>query len=425
MRNPTVRKLLTDRKLRSLSTAKPIGEQYTIWDTLNPHFGVRVSAGGKVAFVAVKRPAGSKVPIRVTLGHFPSMSLEQARKAASAALAELIAGKVPRQERERRHAEQREADANTFAAVVERYKLHVAKARTARQIGLLLDRELVSRWGDRSIATIRRREVIAMVEDIKAGKGPGAARQTLIYAKRVFRFAIGRDLLDASPADHVLALELIGKKVPRQRVLNESEIKALWLATAWDTSDDVEAHQRGRWPVAPFVRLLLLLGVRRGELGAARESQIDLDKGTWLIPSESSKTAEPHLVPLPKIAVDIFRSLPRFIGGDLCFTNDGKRQLGSWTWLKKEIDAKAGLSGWTLHDLRRTARSGWSALGIAPHVCEMMLGHAQPGIIPTYDTHRYEHERRAALAAWARRIAEIVTPSPPKRDNVVDMPLRA
>src|SRR5207249_1803134 len=118
--------------------------------------------------------------------------------------------------------------------------------------------------------------------------------------------------------------------------LSDSEIKAIWNATKWNTSPGVEDHQRGRWPMAPFIRLLLLLGVRRGELGKARFAAIDLDKGEWLIPPENAKTGQPHLVPLPAEAVRIFESLPRFDGGDVVFTNDGKRPLGSWTFLKKE-----------------------------------------------------------------------------------------
>ena len=110
-----------------------------------------------------------------------------------------------------------------------------------------------------------------------------------------------------------------------------------------------------------------------------------------------------------------------FVGGDLVFTNDGRRGLVAWSAIKRELDAAVGkIDRWTIHDLRRTARSNWSALGVAPHIAEMMLGHKQPGIVGVYDTHRYEQERRAALELWARRIADIVAP-PPETGNVVKM----
>jgi integrase len=425
-----MRKLLTERGLRAL---KPRPKQFTIWDSLIPPFGVRVSATGRKAFIVMRRPAGSTRPIRVTLGHYPALSLEQARTEASVALAELVAGKRPRQERQRRQDEQREIEETTFAAVAKRYLGHIGKRRTFTAIEQLVERELVSRWGDRPIASISRREIIGAVEAVRDSKrrkgrrtlgGPAAAWKVFTYTSRIFRFAVARDLLEHSPADHVSATELLGKKKVRQRTLSDSEIKALWQATEWSTDESVEIHERGRWPLAPFVRLLLLLGVRRGELAAARWGQIDLDRGTWLIPAEHSKTAEPHLVPLPAEAVRILRSLQQFVGGDLVFTMDGRRGLAAWTAIKRALDALTKLDSYTFHDLRRTARSNWSALGVAPHIAEQMLGHKAPGIIPVYDTHRYEHERRAALELWSRRIAEIVAP-PPASPKVIPIPLRA
>lgn len=412
-----MRKLLTDR---SLQATKPKGTQFMVWDQIIPAFGVRVSAGGKKAFIVMRRPAGGSKPIRVTLGHYPAMSLERARQAASAALAELISGKVPRQERERRLAEQREIEATTFRAVTSRYLQHIASRRSRDSIAGLIEREWISRFGDRPIASISRREIIAAIEGIrdckrrKGGKrlgGPAAARKALRYLKRICRFAVARDLLTTSPADHVSAAELLGKETVRQRTLIDAEIKQIWTAMAWDIADDTAVQHRGRWPSAPFVRLLLLLGVRRGELAAARWTDIDLQRRTWLIPSEHAKTAEPHLVPLPLEAVHILESLPRFTGCEFVFTYDGKRPIVAWSPFKERIDEMVGkIKPWTLHDLRRSARSNWSALGVQPHIAEMMLGHRQGGIIGTYDTHRFEHERRAALEAWSRRIAEIVSP---------------
>jgi integrase len=428
MRNPTVRKLLTDRKLGSLSRAKPNGEQYAIWDTINPHLAVRVSAKGKLAFIVMRRPAGGPKPVRVTLGHYPAMNLQAAREAAGEALAELVAGKRPKQERERRVAEQREADNTTFAAVAERYLKHAEGRRTITAIRQLVERELVSRWGARPIGAISRREVIAMVEDVKdstrrKGKrqlgGPVAARRALTFAARIFRFAVARDLLEHSPADHIAASELLGRKAPRQRTLTDAEIARILTAVPWSVADGVEPQDRGRWPTAPLLWLLLMLGLRKSELSMAKWDDVDFAKATLFVPPERSKTDTAHIVPLPTAALRIFETLPRFVGGDFIFTNDGRRPFASWSAFKREIDMAVGsMAHWTTHDLRRTARSNWSALGVAPHIAEMMLGHRQPGIVSVYDVHRFEHERRVALEAWSRRIAEIVSPSPPV-SNVV------
>jgi len=162
----------------------------------------------------------------------------------------------------------------------------------------------------------------------------------------------------------------------------------------------------------------LLCGVRRGELGKARWSDVDLTKGEWTIPAEDTKTSQSHIVPLSAEAARIFGSLPRF-SGDLIFTNDGKRPLGAFTFLKNELDAASGVKKWVLHDLRRTARTSWSRLGVAPHVSELLLGHARKGVEGVYDCWSYLPERRAALTLWANHIAEIVSPPPEEDDTVV------
>jgi integrase len=424
-----MRKLLTDRSLKAL---KPKSKQYTCWDTSNPHFAVRVSGKGKIAFVVMRRPAGSPRPVRVTLGHYPTMTLEKAREEASKAIAELLAGKKPTEERKRERERQAEKDATTFAGVAKRYKdfLRGNKARTAEHVAKLIDRDLVSRWDGRPIASITKRDVIDLVDWIKdhrgkrAGErvgGPAAARQALVYARRIFKFAQARDLIEHSPADLIDSKQIIGVKKPRQRVLTDEEIRVVWNAVAWNTAPGIEIRDRGRWPTAPFVRLLLLLGVRRGELGKARWRDVDLDKAEWLIAPEHAKTGKPHVVWLPHEAVRIFASLPRFAGGDLIFTNDGVRPIGGLSHLKQEIDHKSGVTGWTLHDLRRTARTNWSRLGIAPHVSELMLGHARKGIEGTYDHWSYLPERREALERWAQHIHEITSPPPPEDGKVVKL----
>src|SRR5215471_14949133 len=131
---------LTDRGLKALA-AKPTQKQVTKWDALLPGFGVRISAGGKLAFVVMRRPAGSPRPVRVTLGHYPAMALEDAREKAREAIAELLAGKKPTEERKRRLQQQAEADLTTFAGIAKRYVGFIrTEARTVDTISQLIDR---------------------------------------------------------------------------------------------------------------------------------------------------------------------------------------------------------------------------------------------------------------------------------------------
>jgi len=119
-------------------------------------------------------------------------------------------------------------------------------------------------------------------------------------------------------------------------------------------------------------------------------------------------------VPLPSMAVDLLRSLPRFTGGDFVFSTTGGRSgIRSFGLYKNAIDARAtGLTDWRFHDLRRSARTNLAALGVTPFIAELILGHQQKGVHAVYDVHTYQTEKREALERWANRLRDIVTPPP-------------
>jgi integrase len=206
--------------------------------------------------------------------------------------------------------------------------------------------------------------------------------------------------------------DLAGAKKPRQRVLDDRELRILWRAT-----EGPEAIYYG-----PFVRLLLLLGVRRSELGRAPWAEFDLDAASWTIPPHRQKSDDPHIVPLAPAALAILRSLPRgngyAIGGAPIHYSRAKRQLDARI---KALNGGRPIPNWTWHDLRRTFRTGLGRCGVLPHVAELAIGHRQPGLHRVYDQHRYDAEKRAALNAWATHLLGIV--QPPDGEGVV-VPLR-
>ena len=236
---------------------------------------------------------------------------------------------------------------------------------------------------------------------------------TLSYTRRLFSWALPRYELEHSPCDHISGVDLIGVRPSRKRVLSDSEIALVWRAT------------EGVVAVGSYVRLLLLLGARRRELGDATWSEFDLDKGTWVVPAGRMKTDEAHSIPLPPLAVDILRKL--LLSGLL--PRPGARVFGAthnYDRLKRALDARVkalnggkALPRFTLHDLRRTMRTGLSTIGIAPHIAELCIAHRQRGIVQVYDLHRFDDEKRAALEAWAERVMSIVSPHPPTDDNKV------
>jgi integrase len=341
------------------------------------------------------------------------LSLADAREKAWPLLRDLKNGIDPRQ----RAADAKRAEvakqANTYGAIAEEFlKRHVARARTAGAIELRVRRELVARWGDRPITDISRADVIHMLDGIVDRGHPEAARQTLMYGSRLHDWAIARGIygLETSPYDRLRARDLLGSKKSRQRVLSDNELMLIWRATA-------------DWSLyGAYVRLLLLLGVRRNELARATWAEIDLDRPLWVIPPGRMKSDEGLSVPLPPIAVEILRALPRFTA-PYVFTVRGSRPLNDFGMLKLRLDKRiAALNGgkalehWTLHDCRRTFRTTLSTLGITPHVCELCVGHRQPRLFRTYDLYRYDDEKRHAFEAHAARLLSIVEPPPP---NVV------
>jgi integrase len=295
-----MKQTLSDRLLRSL--ARPRAKPQEVWDQQQRGFGCRVSKHGHVSFFAMRRPRGSSKSVRIKLGDFPAMPLSEARQRARALLMELQDGVDPRA---RRAAEARAAareTASSFANVAENFIVrHVRSKRTARAIERLIRRELIPRWGERPIASITRADVIALVDEIVDRGHLGMAHQVFIYTRRLFGWAIPRYDLENAPTDHVSIKDLAGARKPRQRVLDDREIRLLWAAT-----DGPEATYYGA-----FARMLLLSGARRSELGRAPWAEFDLDAASWTIPPHRQKSDTSHVVSLSTPALAILRSLSR------------------------------------------------------------------------------------------------------------------
>ena len=390
-----------------------MGKRLVVWDTALPSFGVRMTDKGKVSFFVMRRRQGDSRPIRVGLGSYPAVGLSEARERARAALAELASGFSPA----RRKAAERTAEAqraeSTVEAVAEAFiSRHAATKRTGVAIGQLIRREVVTRWGERQIGEITRGDVIQMLESI-ADRSPSAARQAWIYTNRLFSWATNRETvgLTASPCGRINIADLAGAPKARERILSEAEMQNVWRVTR-------AAH----FPFDPFVRLLLVLGCRRGELAGMRRDELDLAAGLWHLPGGRTKNGQPRTLPFPKAALEILRSLPTFRGRYVFSTTSGERPISGFSDLKERLDRRVaaefppGQPHWTLHDLRRTMRTHLSSLPISATVAELMIGHQQRGIRAIYDRYAYISEQRAAFELWTDRLRAIVEEAP---ENVV------
>ena len=394
------RKTLTDRLLRTLKTDAA--------DAVVPGLAVRIGAAGQKTFVLVGRypgrrqsnSAGDRRLSRDLAGtgprHRPRLDCPRSNAAS-----------IPRSRSRSSGKQTASAQSNTFGAVAESFlEKHAASRRTAAAIGRLVRGKLISRWRDRPIDTIGKRDVIAMIEDIQEKSGAAMARQSLTYARRLFGWAAARDLVLVNPCAAVATADFLPPKVSRDRVLTDAELALVLKATAADGVG---------YPTAPFTRFVLLTACRRGEAAGAVWAEFDLAQGTWLLPAARVKNASEHALPLPPAAIDLLAALPRFAGSDFVFSDTaGRRPISGFSTRKAKLDARiaelnAGvpIAPFTWHDLRRSVASGMAALGVAPHVIESILNHRSgviSGVARIYNRHDFRAEKAHALELWAAHL---------------------
>ena len=283
-----------------------------------------------------------------------------------------------RHEDDRRAVEQERRE-NTFGAVAEDFiKRHLAGQRRAEPSEREIRAELISRWKDKPVGDITRRDVVAMVDTLLDRGAKRQAHNILGHARTIFNWAINRGVygLEQSPCDRLRPSALIGEKATRQRVLTDAEIGAIWRAT-----------EGLGYPYGPLCRLLMLTGQRKAEVAEARWSEFDPDKKVWTIPPERFKSGSSHLVPLSGDSVALLNELPRFAGGDYLFsTRAGRNPVNGFSKAKARLDGllaeemPSPPEPWVLHDIRRTVRTRLSALRVPEPVAEMVIGHARKGL---------------------------------------------
>jgi integrase len=401
---------LTDRYLKSLQNKKP-EQRRDHADAFLPGFGVHQSESGALAFyVGARWPTHPDSWTQRRVGKYPAMSLEQAREKAKGWLTMLDRGIDPRVQEIKERAAAQRAAVNSFAYIAGEFlDRYASKLVHAGKISTMVEKEFVRRWGARSASDIEPAEVAAAIRII-AKRSEAQAHISLSHLRRMYNWAIasGEFGLDRSPVERLKPADLIGRKVSRERVLNDAELRAVW-----------EAASTEGYPAGCIVQVLILTGQRLNEIAGLSWTEIDLDRALISIPAERMKQSRAHEIPLSDIALDILRGLPRFARGDFVFTSTGgeKPTIG-FGRVKERLDKRSGVSEWVLHDLRRTCRTHWSALPVQDVVRELAMAHAQKGMHAVYDQHRYLEEKRELFRLWEMRLQRILHPTPA---DVVDL----
>lgn len=350
---------------------------------------------------------------RILLGHFPDMALERARKAAQELRERADEGIDPRRAKPRRIPTA--ATPTLSAAAVDSHSVeHLAsdflerfiKPRRKHQkpVATMLAKDVLPKWKGRDARTITPAEVLEVLDGIVDRGSKVMANRVASVLTQMFRWGIHRRIVESSPVQ--LLFRPGGQEKPRERALSDAELKALLK----EPQKLVRLHR-----TAHVIQILLLTGQRRGELAAARWRDIDLEARTWRIPDENSKTGRGHVVPLSDWARDEFKALkaeaeqsryvlPSSPGADEPI--DAKQLTRSLAKCRARFKA-AKIDAFTLHDLRRTCRTGLAKLKVAPHIAERVLNHAQEKIPGTYDVHDYLEEKREALEKWAAHLQDL------------------
>jgi len=361
-----------------------------------PGLYLRLSHGG------AKTWSYSTGKMRLALGTYPEMTLAEAHEAWRQVRKEIKAGRDPRATLNRKPA------STVFADVAEEWlRRDIAGNRTEGEYRRILKKDVLPAWGHLQIHEITRRHVLDLLDGIVDRGKPTMALRTYMRLHRLFAWAVKRGIVDANP---VATVEKPAGEVRRDRVLDDKELVAVWRAA-----------EQLSYPVGHAVRLLILTGARRDEIAKLRWAEIEDD--TIHLKGERTKNGEPHDIPLSAPARGLLvEEVPRI--GDYVLTFNGVSPINNWDGPKRQLDKISGLTGWRLHDLRRSLATGLQKLGVALQVTEAVLGHvsgSRAGVVGIYQRHDYAAEKRAALEAWGEHVMALVE----GRETGVVLPIRS
>jgi integrase len=360
-------------------------------------FGIRKFASGK-AYYIIKYSVAGKTR-RLSLGEVTRGNLKAMRTLASEVKARGRVGQDVVAEKRAAAAK----NAVTLGELVPKY-LQARKDEVRENTYSEWERYLQQTWKPlhkHAIDAITRDTVVTIIDRLAHKVAADRARTAL---SALYSWAIDCRYLDGNPT---LGIRSRAKGGSRTRVLTEAELIEIWRACLDD--------DHGR-----IVRLLILTGQRRAEVGNLRWSELDLEKRQVTLPEHRTKNGRAHIIPLGDEAVAILKGVAHSEGRELMFGR-GAGGFAGWSKAKRELDGRIAqargvkekpMPPWTLHDLRRSFVTHISEHGFAhPHVVEAIVNHisgAKAGIAGVYNRASYLAEKRQALELWGAHIAELV-----------------
>ena len=399
----------TDRGIQAI---KPRSERFEVWEDGRTGLGLRVSPAGRKSWLYMYRHGGK--PRRMTIGIYPALGLADAHIAHAAAKAKLAVGIDPGLE----HIESRRTARNaaTVEGLIDEYLKRHARPnkKSSGADERLFKKDVLPVWGRRKAASITRRDVIVLLDRI-VDRGSGVmANRTLSTLRRVWNFGLDRDLVDATPFARIKPPT---RETARDRILSHNEIALFWNGLE-------QAH------ITPGIRLaiklILVTAQRRAEVVMAPWSEFDLDGYGWTIAASRAKNGVASLVPLSPLALDLLAQI-RTLAPESSWlfpspVGDKSVAPEAISHAIRNNRDVLGVGEITAHDLRRSAVSEMTGMGISRLVTEKIMNHKDRSVGGIYDRYSYSAEKCHALNAWSARLQEIVgAPSAGSDNNVVSI----
>ncbi|MDR6288610.1 integrase [Inquilinus ginsengisoli] len=404
---------MSDKYLKAIKPA-PTGKRIEIRDTHTNGLSLRVGDGdeGSGTWTVVYRHQGKQR--RLTLGRYPAVSLDGARKAASKALDAVTLGSDPAADKIVARTSLPVQQRTMRKAVEDWLKRDQSENRRSTEVERIFNKDVLPKLGDRALADITRPDIVAVIDAISDRGAKIAANRTQAHMRRFFRWCVGvRGILAADPMN---LMEFQNAEKERTRALSDSELAEVWRAASVEPG-----------PFGSAVKLLMVTAARRDEIISATKVEVQGDN--LVLSAERTKTDTPRNIPLTPLAQQILADLPKHKGPYLFSTTNGHKPFSgvsvAMTRLRTNImglrarDAQAAgrdlstvaeMPHFTLHDLRRSAASGCQPFGVMPVVIEQWLGHesgSRSGIVRIYQTYKYEKEVRALAEQWSRHVESI------------------
>ena len=355
-----------------------------------PGLVLRISTSGTKTFCLHKRINGKMR--RLTIGRFGVVSLADARERVRQVLYEIETGRF--EDRTGIEVETKPTLGEMIPDYIEKYaKVHNRDWK--RKQALLA--KFATLHGKR-IDQIKRADVVKAC-DVIHKSAPTSANRALAHLKHLMGWCVERGMIEVNP---IAGMKPLSKEKPRERVLSDGELGALWAACGDEG-----------YPFGDCMKLLMLSGQRRAEVAEMRWSELDLEKRLWTLPSSRAKNGKQHTVPITDAMLEVLRKTPRFFNSDYVFTTTGKSPVSGFGRVKDRLDKALpeGTETLIIHDLRRSMSTNMAMLGVPQPVTEALLNHKTgvvSGVAAIYNVYSYADEKREALAAWSQHVMKIV-----------------